>query len=576
MIGKPSRRCLAWTSLTAASCLFAGWIAFDTLRTIVSAWSPLPWFDSWATVDLLRAWRNDELTTAAVLFRQSNEHRILVPRLVFFADDASFRGEGYLSLAAIFVVQALHAGIHAALLNRSGLARHGGWAVAAVVLAMMFSLRQAENFSSGFQLQFVAVFAGATLSFALFGLVVARSRRGAAVAWPLAGSLAAVLMTTFTMANGLVAAVLLVVLAIVARQRRSIVLVCAAWACLLVVVYLHDYTAAQHHGQLSDNLRRPVALARYGLAYLGGIADTGVGGAILLGVVGVLAMLAAAIRVCRRRGARPDALALVGVMAFVAATAAVTATGRLDHGVSQALASRYATGSATFWAAQISYWWIDPPAWPNPHLGPKLARPAILVACLVLCFALSGEQRSARLPLAAQGFAQNDAANLFMLGLHDPAVAAEVAWSDADVQRLLPVMRDDRSSIFATPDFESIGRSVADRGSVASPDPCGGAVGDAVADPTLGQDGVRLSGTAWDGSAQHLIRRIVVADATGKLVGLGSGAVPGAGPSAWRGFAVAPRGTALTAYGSLPGRRLCRVGEATVTAGSILDDVQPR
>ena len=201
---------LFWGALTVAALAFAGSIVADTLRAIVPLWSPLPWFDEWATVELLRAWHEGEMSAAEVLFAQHNEHRILLPRLVFFADDLLFRGGGYLSLAAIFAVQLLHAGLFAAVLGRARRSpatpmRAGRWAVAAAVLALMFSLRQAENFSSGFQLQFVAVFAGATLSFVLFAAAVRRERMRGAAGAALPASLAAVLATSFTMANGLLA-----------------------------------------------------------------------------------------------------------------------------------------------------------------------------------------------------------------------------------------------------------------------------------------------------------------------------------------------------------------------------------
>ena len=45
----------------------------------------------------------------------------------------------------------------------------------------MFSLRQAPNFSSAFQLQFVGVFAAATLAFVLFGRVLLVDRSGTVV-----------------------------------------------------------------------------------------------------------------------------------------------------------------------------------------------------------------------------------------------------------------------------------------------------------------------------------------------------------------------------------------------------------
>ena len=290
-----------WAVVTVAAWSVAVWVAVDTLRAVVPLWSPLPWFDEWATVALIGAWQAGDMSLAQVLFSQHNEHRILVPRLVFFADDLLFGGGGRLSLAAIFTVQALHAALFGAVLVRARPAAARGWAVAAVVLALMFSLRQAENFTYGFQIQFVGVFAGATLSFLLFGVAMARERRGDPSAAPLLASFAAVTLTSFTMANGLVAGALLAALALAGRMRRRVVLACVALAALLTLVYLLGYAPVAHHSRPSESLRHPLDLLLYVAAYLGSIVGAGSPGpAVTFGGLGLAATIVAAARILRR------------------------------------------------------------------------------------------------------------------------------------------------------------------------------------------------------------------------------------------------------------------------------------
>ncbi|RYC30071.1 hypothetical protein D3273_20880 [Lichenibacterium minor] len=556
-----------WPCLTAAACVFALGLAVDTLRAVIPVWSPLPWFDEWATVNLLDLWQSGDMSAGEVLFAQHNEHRILVPRLVFFADDLLFRGGGYLSLAAIFTVQALHTGLFAAALARSRPVRPGRWAVAAVVMALMFSLRQAENFSSGFQLQFVAVFAGATLSFMLFALAVRRDRAGGGVWMPLSASLGAVLLTTFTMANGLAAGYVLALLAAAARMRPRVVLVCAAWAVVLTVLYLHGYAVVEHHSRPSDSLRQPGVLLAYVATYLGSVVATGhTGTAAGFGCLGIAGAACAALRTVRAgRNAGPAALAMLGVMLFVAATAAITGSGRLAFGVEQALSSRYATGSVAFWAAQLTYWWVASPGrlGPSPARAGPLVRAAVVAVAVVLAVAIAREQGSAKPQLAVQSFAQNESADALMLGLDDPAATMRAAWTDEDVQRLVPRLKADGLSIFGTADAAAIGRPLAERESIDRA--CAGEVV-AAAEPRLGAGGVRVAGRAPPGPGRRLIRRVLLTGADGNVDGLASGAVPGAARDAWRGYAVAPLGASLTAYGLLDGGRLCRIGAATVTA----------
>lgn len=558
--------------VTAAAALFAAGIVAETLRAVVPAWSALPWMDEWVTVELIRALQAGEMSLREVLFAQHNEHRILIPRLVFFADDVLFGGQGRFSLVAIFAVQALHAALFGLLILRARPARPGRWALAAVMVAIMFGLRQAENFTYGFQVQFVGVFAGATLGFVLFGRAVAQARAGRA-AWPaLAGCLAAVLASTLTMANGLAAAVILVPLALLARMRPWVGVLCAAWAIALALVYFDGYQPVAHHSHPSESLRHPVAFLAYVAAYLGSLWTSGqMVVALPVGAVGILATVAAVLRAARRPATPPAALALVGIMLFVGAAAAVTASGRLSFGIGQALSSRYATGSAAFWAAQLSYWWIDPPRPASARArrwAEAAARGAVAVVAVALCRVILVEQRAARPAMAEQSFALAEATDLALLGLHDPAILGRIAWSADEAERLLPVLRDNAISIFSLPEARMLGHPLGEIDGAAPVPSCAGRI-DAVADASLGPEGVRVSGGAGpDGTDRRVVRRVLIVDAGGTVVGLGAGAVPGAARGAWRGYAVAPAGARLTAFGRRGGDGLCRIGDAIVSVPS--------
>ncbi len=345
---------------------------------------------------------------------------------------------------------------------------------------------------------------------------------------------------------------------------------CAAFALTLTVVYLQGYEAVAHHAKPAESLHHPLRFLVYTASYLGSIVEpTHPGVAAGLGLFGLAVTAWAGIRILRQgRDVRPGALAMLGAMLFVGATAVITAAGRLNLGVDQALSSRYVTGSVTFWAAQLTYWWIEPPRW-RLRLGLRslptglLGRVAVAGAAVLLVVTLLGEQNGGeKSQLAVQSFQQNESGNALMLGLHDPVVASRVAWSDEAVQSLVPVLRDDGLSIFATRDFAAIGRPWAERGHLG--EPCAGLILDAVADPALGPDGVRVSGRVDDRPHQPSIRRVFLADADGRIAGLASGAIPGAARGAWRGYAVAPIGAALTALGLVDRDALCRIGDATV------------
>ncbi len=552
---------------TVASGAFAAFIAIDSVRTVARIYSPLPWFDAWATFELLQVWADNAATPLTILFSQHNEHRILVPRLLFFADDFWFHGLGQIGIIAIFLVQALHAGLFLRVLGTARPIARGRWAVGGIVVALMFSLGQAENFSSGFQLAFVGVFASATASFLLFAHAV--TRRAAGRGRALASSFAIVLVSALTMANGIVAACVLVVMALLARQGWRVALACAAWAAAISVVYFHGYDPVEQNAHPADAMTQPVEIVSYVAIYLGSALNATLSGAGVFGLVGIAAAIAATIRVGLTRPTRPTSLMLVGVMLFVGATAAITASGRINYGLQQALSSRYVTGSVTFWCAQLCFWWTDPPVWPaNKPFSAWAARIAVGCLGLLLVIAMDRAQSAAKPGLWTQSFLENDASNLLLLGLDDPAVIDRTAWSDADVQALMPLLRERGLSIFGGPDGRLFGTPLNRERLITQPDFCSGSVTSAVADPGLGEGGARISGLAWNQAERRQIRRVLLTNQRGIVVGFASSGIPGGSASEWRGYAVAPVGENLSAYGVLDGARLCAVGNATLMAPS--------
>ena len=130
-------------------------MAVTAVVTVAETYTAIPYMDQWAAIDGWRRVLNKGLTWK-YLFSQHNEHRILLPRLVFLADIAWFRGRGVLNLATIGVIQLIGGAFFAAAAwrQRMGVARVAALALA---LCLMACLAQWENFFWGFQVQFVGV-----------------------------------------------------------------------------------------------------------------------------------------------------------------------------------------------------------------------------------------------------------------------------------------------------------------------------------------------------------------------------------------------------------------------------------
>jgi len=542
-----------WLVAGSAACLIGAWVALTTIQTVVSNFSAIPWYDDWKDLTLYRAWSMGNMPFLDALLQLTNEHRVAFPRLVLFADDRFYGGLGTVPIIGIFVVQACHAGLFAIVLHRARPAHPGRWMIGGVVVALMMSLRQAENFTSGLQIAFAAVFAAATGSALAFGRAVERLAVGR-TPWPwFAGSLAAAFVACFSMANGLLVAPILAVMAILARAPR-LAAGYLAFAAVVTPAYFFEDAIEAPGSPLTENLHHPGRLAFYVAAYLGGIASDPPSRALAMGALGILSTVLATARAATRMG-RPGASGLVAVMLFCGATAALTAAGRLQFGPEQALSSRYCTGSAAFWAATLVYWWTNPLPWPRLH---GAARFAIIMVAVVLFFPLIHNQRIMKSVVTEQAARRDRATDLLALGLKDKAVTEAISWPGTASDELLDWMQASNKAIFALPDVRAIGRPITDIGTVADAPGCQGDVAEARSAPNLGVGAVRVSGTAMDGGRP--VTRVFLVDDAGEVRGIASGHLADRAPMAWEGYAVAPPGSHLRAYLLRTRGRLCPTG----------------
>jgi hypothetical protein len=138
-------------------------VVTTTVVGVVTTYSPLPYWDQWG-----------EATVAQhldLLLTPHNEHRILFPRLIFIADKLWFGGNNKLDLTLILLVQLVHACLLIILLSRARrMSAVENASAAAIALSLLFWMYQSENFTWGFQVQFVGVFAAATGAFLTLAL----------------------------------------------------------------------------------------------------------------------------------------------------------------------------------------------------------------------------------------------------------------------------------------------------------------------------------------------------------------------------------------------------------------------
>jgi hypothetical protein len=487
-----------------ASGLFAALgVALGTW-VVVEGYSPVPFADFWGQIPFLERAVGGDLQLGD-FWAQANEHRIFVARIQFLLDYRFFDGTNvflFAAIAASCLVLAMTFGAAVWLETRDLLLAWGAFCAGA---AAAFSPRADENLTWAFQVQFVQVFLFAAV--AVLAVVVAARR--SSLVWTAASALAAV-AATYSMANGLLAWPIVVLLAVLLGLRRRHAVALGVVGAVTAVTYLWrlDFGA---EGSLSE----PHRLLAYAFVYLGsafggpGKAAAGLLGATGVGLFGLLGVLA-----WRRRAARPAAMAFgIGVGLFVVLTALQTAVGRLDLGIEQALSPRYAYSSFTFWLALVVG--LLTPL--RERLGRREAvgAPAYLAAAALVALVVGATSLPSRASLRADVFGKETAVLAHLAGVDDQSGTLTGGPSGAVVTDAFGWMEENDLGPWAP------GGMVADMEFEPPPSrdwpPCAGAI--EYVEPVGG--GLRLSGRIAPPNGEQVAGNLAVFDGEGDLRGRG-------------------------------------------------------
>jgi hypothetical protein len=495
-------------SLWIARIVFAlaVYLLASTIFMVVKSWIPLPFWDQWNNLVSTR------VVSWAWLVSQNNEHRILFPRLIFWADRWLAHETNAVDLAASVIMQGGLATLMA-LLAIGMLPRREAvpiW-VTGIVGSFLFWAVQHENFTWGFQVPFFGVLLAAV---ATFMCVAARVHT-----WR--GAVAAILCETvalYTLASGILVPVLAVGVAIwVGRPRPHLALLALA-AIALPAFYLVGYHAPQQHTDPFQILSNFPDVALHSLVQIGGPFAVAAGQpapriAASIGAAGLALFLIISQQVLRGAAKRQEVV-LVAICAFVLCAAALTAAGRVRFGMEQALSSRYATPVLLFWLAvfflfasrlrspgqiPLTVYVVSIPvlllmAWSQP----RFAVTAILLA----------KQRSLATPALLSNVADP------RLGLASPDPSAPLQDREALLQARTTVFADDWTRLLGSP----FGAHFA----VSNDANCSGTFLKAVA--------LDAAGTTWSAVGRasfatpiNALTRLVLTDAHERIVGYGLG-----------------------------------------------------
>ena len=508
-----------------------------TAAMVVRCWSLVPFWDQWENLifdpgQVFSAW----------LFAQHNEHRIVLPRLLFAIDAFAFRETQRFNFFCNVALPLALAGLLVALARRAtGRGAADTLWLGGIVLATLFSAMQAENFVWGFQVQFFGVELAACGAFAI--LALARPR-----AATLAAAIGCAAAALFTLSSGAVALAVALPLAWRAGWPRRHLAVLAIAGVLLLALYLHGYVTPDYHSDPLQTVAQP-RVALYVAGFLGNPfghlvpARRAIAVALAAGGFGLVLFAAfGATLLHRGRDADRAQLALLATAAFVVGFGVLAGLGRLKFGLVQTLSSRYATPALLFWlslaliaVAEIRRGW------------PQLRVPVMALGLLGTLI-LAWPQRHSVADGAAWVAPRRSAETALLAGVDDAQALRRLFPDTALVERQAARLRERHLAMFAEPWSGWLGTPLAAHVRLAGD--CDGAV--VTIERIAG--GARVGGWVADGRERPAPRRLVLTDAGGAVVGYALSGFPTDEPHAagWQGH-VAGASEGLAAYALFDG-----------------------
>jgi hypothetical protein len=475
---------------------------------MVAGYSPVPFADFWGQFPFLERAVGGDLRIAD-LWAQANEHRILIPRLEFLVDYRLFDGTNVFLFSAIAVSSLLLAaalGVAVQLETGDQLLAWGTFCVSAIAT---MSPVMVENLNWAFQVQFVQVFLFAGV--AILAVVAAARTSGSQRRhiWTAASAVAGI-AATYSLANGLLVWPVVLLFANVLKLGKRATALLGALGALTYLSYLWHYEFSTH-----NSLSHPLRMLAYVAIYLGSmLRSAGTTAAGLLGGLGIMLFVLLCLVAWKRRLGRSITTQLgTGLALFVLLTAVQTASGRLSLGLSQALSSRYATGSFVFWLG-LTVGFLIPAserfrqsAWivASAYLG-AAALIALVVgwASMPTRASLHATVAEKEITVLAYRVGVNDPGGTFTGGPSGPVVSSAFRWMQ---RRMLgPWARGGMvdGMRFTSPTPQRLPRC---RGGIESIEPVGG--------------GIRLRGWLAPPDNAQTSENVAVLDATGTERGLG-------------------------------------------------------
>jgi hypothetical protein len=546
-----------------------------TVSQVFRGSTRVPWRDEWAILQQFILCKHGA-SLWPILWSSHWGHRFVIPRLVFFADLqwASHAPLIWLTLSLQALLIALLCALSWVLIGRQS--RMLFAAAAVVIMNLMLSPVQMENFVWSMQFTFPLVYAAAFVSF----LCLAGYRNRASVF--LAAAAIGAVVASLTMANGILVWPVLLAQAIYLKLRRRAIMAIALLGTGVILSYCWQYQVPATGMGISGMLWHPIDGALLvGLLLGGGLNPISLPlgiGASVLALAGSAYLGARALN--KSASHRSWLSALAALLIFVFLSACSTVAGRLSPQWlldNTPVPSRCFTLIQLFWAALSILIF---------YALARIPRSRVLAAFYGALYLSLMFLSPHRLKSAAEDWPD------FFRGVDAAGAALVVGVPDEEFLSILwPVKRErdemtgflrmSQLSVFGEPRAAWQGRRVTEPFQPDSAE-CIGSIERRlpIQDSSTGLSW-RVEGWAWNVSANRAFEYLAIADAAGTIVGMARGGfrhgyIPGfftEGQSVllphtryrgseWLGYVRQPAKTSWTIYGlEAHSNRICVIKE---------------
>jgi hypothetical protein len=334
-------------------------VTFVTLAIIggVRNYSPVPYWDMWD--GYLGFYSEISTGNTSQWWAQHNEHRIFLARILFWIDISFFKGYGWFLIIINYVLIITSYLFFSMLLKEqyvSNVDHLFRKILNFLILILLFSWIQKNNLVWGFQNQFFLAQLLPLISFFLLHkshLSHDRSRYYFLLACLIA------VMSTGSMANGILALPLLIIFALILHMNRIRIVTLILLSTITLGLYFYNYQSPGGHGSLKYALlNNPIELLQFLLLYIGGPFSylSIIGSETLALAAGTFLILSAIVfawKALKNPSTSSSQLVLLIFILYVGGTALGTGGGRLILGIEQALVSRYQTPVLMAWVALL-------------------------------------------------------------------------------------------------------------------------------------------------------------------------------------------------------------------------------